>query len=217
MARIKPISREIDILVSKHLSREAQQDKIAAFAKDVIKKADDHNARVVGARVPYEVRVDGRLDAPLNSVRPDGGVILANWDMLNEIVEYVLTLLVRNSPVLTGRYRASHTIFADGDEVDSAEGRTAREWAIMSSVPYARKIERGQGGSVAVYDTAAQMANRRYGNIASIKYTYLDWKGGQSMFTDWLNGRDYRLLGKNAARRQFNKDSRQPTVVISYK
>lgn len=227
MARIKGISREIDVLVKKHLSTEAQQRLIADVAKTEIKQADDNNARVMGRRLPYDVFVDGVRDAPLTRVNPNRGIILAQWEMIFEVIEYVAKLLEENSPVgsgpysdghTPGRYQRSHTLFADKEIVHKPDpARVAREWVFMSSVPYARKIERGQSSPAAVYETAAQMATARYGNLCSIRFTMLDWLGGKSMLTDWLNGKDYSALGIAAGLRQSVKNSRQPAIIISPK
>jgi hypothetical protein len=60
--------------------------------------------------------------------------------------------LRQHSPVLTGRYRASHVLFADGVAVDpeKATDTAANEWVFISTVPYARKIERGQSSKAAM-------------------------------------------------------------------
>jgi hypothetical protein len=71
--------------------------------------------------------------------------------------------------VLTGRYRASHTLFADGEEV--AIGDTvppASEYVFMSPLPYARKLERLDG----IYELVAAQARARFGNIARIDFSY---------------------------------------------
>jgi hypothetical protein len=227
MARLKAISREIDALVKRELSRAAQQKLIADVARKAIREADENNRRVAGTTLPKEVFVDGKRDAPLESVNPNGGLILAQWQMIHEVVDYVWQLLVENSPVgsgpysdghTPGRYQRSHTLFADRIELDKPDPNlVAKEWVFMSSVPYARKIERGQSDPAAVYETSAAMANARYGNVASIRFTFLDWIGGRSMFTDWLSGKDYSGLGEAAGRRQFLKNSRQPTIIITPK
>lgn len=229
MARIKTISREIEALVSKHLSRPAQQKLIAEVARKAIREADTHNRNVTGAQIPYDVWVDGIQDARLESVTPDGGTIRAQWQMVFEVVDYVWKLLIDHSPVgsgpytdghAPGRYQRSHTLFADREEMkDPNPNRAAREWVFMSSVPYARKIERGQGDGnfIAVYQTATEMAKARYGNVANIKFTFLDWQGGSSMFTDWLSGKSYGDMGTAASRRQHLRNARQPAIVITPK
>ena len=57
--------------------------------------------------------VDGREGASEESVRPDG-VITYIYPRLDAVVQFAMEVLFDLSPVLSGEYRNSHTLFVDG-------------------------------------------------------------------------------------------------------
>jgi len=143
----------------------------------VIEEAKAQNARVLGRVPPYTVSVDGRLGAPLTSVRPDGGVIFAEFELVFEALQWIQDMLRKYSPVKRGRYRDSHVLIADGDAVDTGKvPPVASEYVFVSVVPYARKIEYGQSSQApdGVYQVVATMAasSSKFGNVAKIKFGY---------------------------------------------
>jgi len=175
MARVSVFSREIDLIVSRQLSPEAQQRKAAQYARKVLAEAQQTNKRALGIVPPHKQFVDGKVGAALESVNTDHGRIVFTFELAHEMLRWIGEQLVINSPVLTGRYRDSHVLLADGVEVD-ADGKIpeAQTFAFVSTVPYARKIERGLSDQApdGVYEVVAVLAQRRFGNIARIRFTY---------------------------------------------
>jgi hypothetical protein len=175
MARIGNFRQDVQAFVNENLSPRARQMLMAEKAREVLAKAKAENKQAVGREVPYDQFVDGREGAPLDSINPNGGVIAFRFHLIGDVLEWIGEQLVLNSPVLTGAYRNSHIMLADGVEIDpDGEIPPAEEYLFVSTVPYARKIERGQSYQApdGVYDVVADMAKRRFGNIANIKFTY---------------------------------------------
>ena len=90
-----------------------------------------------------------------------------------DVVEAVLALVKSNSPVLTGRYRASHRVYADKQDVTEAltsfdQRANVKEFTIMPTVEYGRKLETLFG----VYEAATAVAQRQYGNQAGVYFEF---------------------------------------------
>ena len=217
VARIEPISRDIQAIIRESLSPAAKSRVLAQFARETINEASDINRRALGKVPPYETFVDGRRSEALDRVRPDG-VIVAEFDLISDLLGFVSEQLWVHSPVRTGRYRKSHRIFADGALVGEVANNTralaapggrwtsgsidAREWVFVSVVPYARRIERGWSRQApdGVYQAVAALARRRFGNVAKVQFTYRGVTG----------------LSVRARRsRRPPTDMRQPAIVIT--
>jgi hypothetical protein len=154
---------------------------LAAFAAETIEEAKTQNKQVLGVVPPYDVFVDGREGAPLASVKPDG-VIRAEFQLVNEALAWISTQLQLHSPVLTGRYAKSHELFADGVDTENPNiAPPAEEYVFMNIQPYARKIERGMSPQApdGVYQAVATLAQRRFGNVARITFSYRTVTGGE--------------------------------------
>lgn len=175
MARLANIREQIDLVVSRQLSHEARQKKVAEFARSQLRDAQQKNKAALGHEPAYGQIVDGVRGARLEAVNPDRGVIVFEFELGLDVLRFVGEQLVLNSPVLTGRYRQSHVLLADGVEIDLDAGiPPADEYAFVNIVPYARKIERGESDQApeGVYEVVADMAKRRFGNIADVKFSY---------------------------------------------
>jgi hypothetical protein len=189
--RITPIRRDLDVMFNQGIGPKAQSALLAAFAEEKIEEAKAQNKQVLGAVPPYDVYVDGREGAPLESVKPDG-TIRAEFQLVNEALAWISTQLQLHSPVLTGRYAKSHELFADGVDTENPNAAPpAEEYVFINIQPYARKIEgyRGLGGVVhrgpsspqapdGVYQAVATLAQRRFGNVAKITFSYRTAIGG---------------------------------------
>lgn len=196
-----PISRDIALALA-DLSAPLQSKAIADYAETAIEEAKQINQAALGKVPPYKTYVDGRLDAPLESVRPNG-VIFTEFELVIDVLRYIGEQLVLNSPVETGRYRRSHILLADGVEIDPAAQLTqiADEYVFINSQPYARKIERGESPEApdGVYQATATLARRRFGNVARISFSYRDLIGG------------FASAGPHGARAK----NRQPAILVS--
>jgi hypothetical protein len=186
--KITPFERTIKLVVDGRLSPQARSERIAAFARDEIAAADEQNRRAFGTVPAKTVTVDGREGAPLESVNPDRGVIIAEWQMIGQVIAWIAATLAARSPVLSGRYQKSHTLYADGTEVLASEDvPPASEYIFLNPLPYSRKIEFGQTKSGRpfvvqvenrIYERTAVDAQARFGNLAKIRFTYAAAVGG---------------------------------------
>lgn len=204
---------------------DAQASKLFAdFAREQIAVADALNEKAAGRPVPYETFVDGRPSENLRSVRPNG-VIVAEWELASDLVAWIYTALREKAPVLTGEYQKSITIFADGVAVSSPEQAAgAEEVVIMSTVPYARKLEgiptpkyMSSRAPEGVFKAVYALARKRFSNQARIIYTFRSLNGGE--ITGWAKGRAGRRASKGAAavQRRFERDVRNPAIVVRFR
>jgi len=178
--RVQPIVRDLELFQSLDLGDKARSAMLAAFAAEAIAEAGQQNKQVLGVVPPYDVFVDGREGAPLTSVKPDG-VIRAEFQLVNEALAWISTQLQIHSPVLTGRYAKSHELFADGVDTENPNvAPPAEEYVFINIQPYARKIERGTSPQApdGVYQAVATLAQRRFGNVAKITFSYRTAIGG---------------------------------------
>lgn len=216
--RIEPIERSIMLAIREGEPPAERGRRLAGYARQALAEAQEINRRATGVVPPHETYVDGSLGAPLESVKPDG-VIVFEFDLLNDLFEWIGEMLVKHSPVLTGRYQDSHAFYADGVEIaPGAEVPPAEEYVFLSLQPYARKIERGQSKQApdGVYEAVTVLARRRFGNVASIRFTYrsplLGYVAGGA------NRAERRALRDQPARQsamRMERASRQPAIVIT--
>ena len=129
-----------------------------------------------------EVIVGGQDRRPLASLAL-GETVELRPVYLRQIVEDALTILGGDSPVLTGRYRASHASYVDGQKVaDLLELEAADSITIAADLPYARLVERHAGRRVPwsrpseeegpYHDTVARLC-RAWGTVASITFAWM--------------------------------------------
>lgn len=171
MARLQSVSQQINI---------AKQATTEATYKMLVARAKHEHAKVL-ATAPkpesFERYVDGRQGAVEESVKPFG-VITYLYSRYDEIVEFALATLREGSPVDSGAYRKSHTLYVGGAPTASLAGYDGRaEVFIASPLEYSRIIELGKmtmkvAGTDHVYEKAARKVASRFGNIASVKFSY---------------------------------------------
>lgn len=205
-------------------SPQEQSKAFAKFARDEITEADNQNAKAYGRQIPHVEYVDGIEGSSLQNVWPNSTVV-AEWQFGEEIVDWVFRALKERSPVLTGRFRNSISIFADDVMVKTpAEARGAEHVVIMSTVPYARKLEGLAGEKYMsskkpgpIFQAVAAVAKRKFGNQARIAYTFRGPSGANTMIEAWASGKagKHRLTKKS--KRQYDKDVRNPAVLIMFK
>jgi hypothetical protein len=184
MLRVKldPIARDLSLMVEEFVSPQAQQRAIGRFARTEINKVDSANTRALGRRVAHSETVDGRKGAALESVKPNGGVIIAEWELFLEVLPWIARTLRERSPRVSGDYVRGHRAFADSTEfLDITKPPPATEYTFMNIVPYARKIEIGKTKSGRafviqvpnrIYEMVARDARGRFGRLADIKFSY---------------------------------------------
>lgn len=173
-SRIQPLARDLQVIIDQDLSPDAQGRALAAFAKTTLAETQDQNRRALGRVPPHRQFVDGTEGRSLDSVKPTSRITF-EFELLGDVVEFVLDLLRKLSPILTGAYRAAHVVFVDGQQVDAiADIASFEEIAIVNTAPYARRIEAGisKAAPEGVYQAAADAAAQRFGNIARVRFTF---------------------------------------------
>jgi hypothetical protein len=180
MARLQSVSEQIGVAREKSLA--ATKAKLVEVAKDRHRQVLETDPRPAG----FTRYVDGVQGAAEEAVRADG-VIVYDYPRLPIAVEFAIERLREFSPVKTGRYRDSHTIYINGSPVKSLAGwKPGDEVVITNTLPYARKIEIGKmklhgDGSPQVYERAVVATNRRYGNLAKALFDYRGVVGGEAV------------------------------------
>ena len=178
--RVETFDRDIELILSNDLSPKARSERLAQFAKQELVTAEAKNRSALGYVPPHETFVDGRRGAPVETVKADGTVIF-EFSLIETALAAIAQILIIASPVLTGQFRSSIALFADGDEVEPGQTPpNANEYAFVPSTPYARKIERGLSAQApdGLFQVAAALASRRFGNIARIRFGYRSLNAG---------------------------------------
>jgi hypothetical protein len=171
--RITSIGKDITAFLDEALSPKAQSEALAGFAREELSKAQQRNKQALGRVPDHTTAVDGKSEAPLETVKPNG-VIVFEFELVLEALLWIAAQLRQHSPERSGRYARSHILLADGFEVDVGEPPPAHSYEFVSTVPYARKIERGLSELApdGVYEVVAALAQRRFGNQARVDFTY---------------------------------------------
>jgi hypothetical protein len=214
--RIDSVATDVKLMLDAALSPQAQSQAFAAYAEAAIADADATNRRVLGRVPPRTVTVDGARGAALSSVRPNGSIV-AEWELIGEVLIWIGLTLKARSPFVSGDYQRAHTLYADGVEVAiGGNVPPADEYVFLNPLPYARKIEIGKTKAGRdfviqvpnrIYERTAKDAAARFGNLAVIKMGY------RAPFNSAiLAGSGSR--GKSAATR-FERDLRVPAIVIT--
>ena len=231
--KIDPIARDVEAMVRSDLSREQQGKAIAAFVKQGIDEVDQTNRRVLGRVPPRMITVDGRQGAALESVNPDGGNIIIEWELIGEVLRWIGKTLIERSPVGASRtYVYGHTLFVDGKEVPfDGEIPIGEEYAFTNYVPYARKIEIGKTKSGRafvvqvpnrIYERTAKDAKARFDNLAQIFFTYRGIVGGRQInqlspgHPVTRNARG-RFTARGGVAAHNKSDVRFPTIYLRYR
>jgi hypothetical protein len=104
------------------------------------------DAAVQGLEPTWEAYANSPGNSDLQSVRLPGPIVY-NYRYLSELIQFALDELRRQSPVVSGAYRDSHTIYVN----DQPQGQTIPKTInagdrifISNPVPYARRLEVGR-------------------------------------------------------------------------
>jgi hypothetical protein len=219
--KAEPISFQLHVLVDRALSVQARQKIIADYARRMEAGGDAINEMALGHPAAHSTFVDGREGAAEETVNPDNGRIYYEWQLFSEVVDWIWYQIHLHSPIRKGGYRRSHMLFADGEQmVEPDPTREAYEWLIMSSVPYARKIERGESSMApeGVYEAVSLLARQRFSNVASIQFTFRSFANlGESDVVNWARTRKTGERRAGRIKQTFERDVRQPAIVITFK
>lgn len=228
--RYQPIARELEALVRSDTSPEFRKKVIADTAREALQRAQEDNKAVLGRVPEHETFINGRASSDLMSADPDAGTIAFVFELSMEMFEWIDAQLILHSPVLTTRYARSHILFADGEQADPLAPTKGDVFVFLNIQPYARKIERGLSKRMApdgVYEVVAALANRRFGNLARITFSYRSFQGGKLIYNPGalelrseiqrragVSGREARRRASKIIKRE--RDTRQPAIVITF-
>lgn len=100
------------------------------------------------------VTVDGRVGKPVYNVNPLGSIVFTARQDLNDILIEAYMAVQERSPVDTGKYKSSHYVFLNGQQV-ATDTLSLQTWInsnpefkqgdilrILNITPYGRKLER---------------------------------------------------------------------------
>lgn len=213
--RIAIVNRSAEAFFSEDLSPEGRSRELAAFALRNLTEAQETNRKALGGIPPHNTIVDGFKGRPEEAVRPDG-VIVHEFEVINDMFAYIDLLLIKHSPVLKGDYRRSHVLYADGVEIDPSGANLpeAAEYVYMSALPYSRKIERGLSRQApsGVYEVTAALANRRFGNLARAIFSYRSPLGGYVALGGRRGGK--KASAEKRAAHNSEAETRVPAIII---
>lgn len=208
-----------DVMAVAGLSPQGQAKVFQQAAREIIAGVDQRNAQALGHVPPKTVTVDQSRGASIKSAKADS-TIYVEYDLVETALGFIGELLVRHSPVRSGRFQQSWMLFADGVAVEPGKVPSgAEEYAFLNAQPYSRKIERGLSPQApeGVADAVAALAKRRWGNIANIRFSFRSFPSGA--VGAWAQTGSARSMaktirkGNEAAHHEWL--TRQPAVIVT--
>ena len=186
------ISRIIDLGAElKRDLREFTETEIRSLHARVAREARDEVLSASAPRPSFTTIVDGRTGATEDSVKPLGE-IRYRFQYWGEILRAGLDFATQLSPVLTGAYRDSWFLLADGALVEGDWWRDgfafpdATEFTITNDQPYHRIVEVGLRGKKKfraghhIAEKTTIMINSRFGNAVQARTRFLSLQAGGS-------------------------------------
>lgn len=229
--RIDSVSQDIGLVISDRLSPSVQKKAIADFARSAIAEADEKNRQVLGRIPPRTVTVDGRSGAALDSVKPAGGSIVVEWEIVSDVLVWIGNTLRDRSPVVSGDYRKGWTLLADGKVIAAGQqAPIADEYTFVNTVPYARRIEVGKtdSGRDFVIQVPSRIAERtakdaaaRFGNVARIRSAWINLASPYTLRHDQASrsfkGGRVRISKRQRPDRVAGRAITYPAITVSLK
>jgi len=182
VANAAAFRQTLRVAVAETLGPAARSRALAGFAK----KAVADLVREGRAGESFRVFVDGRSNAPEETVKGDGtGVILYEFSYAGEAAAFALAYLRRRAPLRSGRFRDSFFVSVNGRMIRAADFDARKVPAnatvfVGNTQPHNRKADvqevgnarqastyRRLGYSVPpnMYADAARAVSRRFGNM----------------------------------------------------
>jgi hypothetical protein len=153
--------------------------RLAALARDALAEAQS-----AGEFPDLYVRaVNGVLHAPESGVRVPGPIVYtADW--VRRAAGVAIGQLQKRAPVLTGRYRSSFFVLADGAQVAPEAIPFGAAVLVTNDQPYSRKIEVGATGfrdTRGMWETAAVATQRLFPGVIRCRVTFIRLEGGYQL------------------------------------
>lgn len=217
--RLDQVGLTRDVLVAAGLAPAGQAKMFQQAAREIISATDQRNARALGHTPPKVISVDQSRGAAIENAKANS-TIFVEYELIETALSAIGEMLVRHSPVRSGRFQSSWVLFAEGVAVEPGSiPSAADEYAFLSSMPYARKIERGLSPQApeGVADVVAALAKRRWENIANIRFSFRSFPAGA--VGAWAQTGSARAMAKTIRRGNSAGHhewlTRQPAVVIT--
>lgn len=172
-------------IMDQELSRDAMNRFFREWAKETIdevkppKYTRDSSGRLRDARGRFAKLKINEHEGMIANAEIDDTITVEFADP-TELIRFIGHNLETFSPVLTGKYRRSHKLFADGREIDfDGDIPPANQYVFVNAVPYARKIEKGRSSEApdGVYQVVAVLAQREFSSVAQITYAFASIRG----------------------------------------
>lgn len=169
-------SRSTKVFIDSSLSPKAQSEFLAKVAKQGV--AD----LIATKRAPprYDRFVDGKKDAPEETVKPSGTISYV-FEYLNDVIAFSIGYLRTRSPVRKGKYRDSFYVSVNGKAIlatdfEGTDIGTSSEIIIYNSQPYARKVDVQLVGykklhfstPADMFPECVQAVKSRFGNLVNV-------------------------------------------------
>jgi hypothetical protein len=156
----------------------AMSAAIADAAREALADGEKINSDALGFVPTHTTTVDGVKGASEDSVRPDG-TIEYTFNLLPDVFSWIADMLQQFAPVLSGRFKSSFELYADGVVIDPAGIiPQAAVFIFMSIVEYASKIEgenkapESKQAPNGVFEAVAVLAQQHFGNQVNISFGY---------------------------------------------
>src|SRR5260221_631760 len=95
--KIDPIEKITEVDVRNDISLPEQKAEVAQFVQAGIDDAKATNQSILGRAPPFTVTVDGNEGAPLDSVNPDGGTIIVEFELVGDVLTWIAQTLIDRS------------------------------------------------------------------------------------------------------------------------
>lgn len=175
---IDSIDLDISAIIDDSFSPAAMSAAIADSAREALAEGEKTNSDALGFVPTHTTAVDGLAGASEDSVRPDGTIVYT-FNLLPDVFSWIADMLRQFAPVLSGRFKDSFELYADGSVIDLAGIiPQAAEFVFMSLVAYASKIEgenkapESKQAPNGVFEAVATLAQQRFADQVKISFGY---------------------------------------------
>ena len=225
---LQAFRRTVTVAWPKHADEEARKLLVSTARAGHAKIMAEQISRA-GIAPDFDAYANTPGNTNIETVKVPGGMIVYRYRYAREILTVALEELRKASPVISGLYRDSHTLFINGVAVTnpgtSASLKAGDEIFIANPVPYARRLEVGltESGRAFVIQTQPRIYERtlknilipRYRNVAKLSLDYVTIPDAYI-----IKGRlPSHYIAKGGVRRrrrqQVGQPVRAPAIVIS--
>jgi hypothetical protein len=165
--------------------------------------------RALGRIVDTKTFIDGAL-ANIDTLRNLSSVVQIDYQVNEDVLQFITTELQKHSPYKTGRYQKSHILFADGVQLDDMTmAPSASEFMFVNTTPYSVKIEAGESSMApnGVYEVVAQIAKSKF---PSARIEYFDYVGTFGVMAQIPNS----SYGKHTTLQMNKSQNRFPAIRV---